>query len=331
MDMTHRNILFFSLLLGCSKTAPVTPDSGEGPRDEAHVRTCDVTVPQTVPAQGSMEHYYRDPIVFMLSDPIEEALVITDVAGETALSEDGMMVTFTPSGLLSPSTEYSMILDYCYGQPEITFTTSHFGAPLEASADLEKSTFVLNFTSGEYILGENAGDLLNSVFTRDVLVQFEAVDGLNARVVAAIGKPNASSIAQDMCGRTISVDVALDALPLIMGGEEDFTFGAMGGLLRFDSIDFEGTISSDVRSLGGLTYHAVMGMSEVVDILPEFGGESVGCDLAENLGIPCEPCASDPSANCISIAAKGVTGEASDIDLEVITEQGTHPDCDPED
>jgi hypothetical protein len=331
MDMMHRNILFFSLLLGCSKTAPVTPDSGEGPSDDVHVRTCDVTVPQTVPAHRSMDHYYRDPIVFMLSDPIEEASVITDVAGETALSEDGMMVTFTPSGLLSPSTEYSMILDYCYGQPEITFSTSHYGAPIEASADLENSTFVLDFTTGQYIVGENAGDLLNSVFTRDVLVQFEEVDGSNTQVVAAIGMPNASTVAQDMCGRTISVDVALDVLPLVSGGEENFIFGAMGGQLRFDSIEFEGTIASDVGSLGGLTYHAVLGMAELVNVLPEFGGESVGCDLAENLGIPCEPCANDPDANCIAIAAKGITGTATDIELEMITEQGTHPDCDPED
>jgi len=327
MDNMHRKIFLFSLLLGCNKATSTSTDSGMMPGEEVHVRTCDVTVSETVPAAGSMAHYYRDPIQFRLSGAIEEASVVTDVAGETTLSEDGMTVTFTPSGLLSPSTEYTMVLDYCFGQPEITFTTSHYGAPLEASAELEQSTFVLNFGAGEYIIGENAGDLLNSVFTRDVLVQFKSVDGTSASVVAAIGKPNASTIAQDMCGRTISVDVDLADLPLVMGGEEDFTFGAMGGQLRFDSIGFEGTIASDVLSLGGLTYHAVMGMTELVNILPEFGGESVGCDLAENLGIPCEPCSNDPSANCIAIAAKGVTGDASDIDLEVITEQGTHPDC----
>ena len=133
-----------------------------------------------------------------MSGPIEEAEVITDISGETTISEDGRTVTFQPSGILSPSTEYTMGLDYCYGQPEITFTTSHYGAPIEASADLQGRAFNLNFSSGNYIVGENAGDLLNAVFTRNVLIQFEEVRDIDAKIVAAIGEPNATTIGQDM-------------------------------------------------------------------------------------------------------------------------------------
>jgi len=329
MSQFPPKILFVLLLLGCNAKAPSTGDSADAQGGETPRETCDVTVSSTIPARNTMDHYYRDPIVFKLSGPIEEATVITDVAGETSLSEDGETVTFTPTGGLSPSTEYTMGLDYCYdGQPEITFSTSHFGAPLEASGQLEGQTYVLNFEVGEYIIGENAGDLLNSVFTRNILVQFEEVYDISAQVLIAIGKPNATTLDQDKCARTIPMDVSIGTLPLITGREESFTFGAMGGQLRFDSINFEGTISSDLSALGGLTYHASMGIAGIVDILDEFGGEEVGCDLAENLGIPCEPCVNEPDANCITIAAKGISGTHTEVDLEVITDAGTHPDCD---
>ncbi len=292
------------------------------------MRTCDVTVRETIPNTGSMDHYYRDPIVFVMSGPIEEAEVITDVSGETMISEDGRTVTFQPSGILSPSTEYTMGLDYCYGQPEITFTTSHYGAPIEASADLQGRAFNLNFSSGNYIVGENAGDLLNAVFTRNVLVQFEEVRDIDAKIVAAIGEPNGTNIGQDMCGRTIAVNASLQSIPLVTGEEVNFTFGAMGGQLRIDHIDFEGTLGSDLETIGGLTYTATIGMAELVDMLPEFGGESVGCELAENLGIPCEPCTNMPTEQCITISAKGIDGNRVDTSIVEIAEMGAHPDCD---
>ena len=331
----ERNILFSFILmavLGCSKAADPLPVAMDDTGPTAFVRTCDVTVRETIPSTGSMDHYYRDPVMFKLSGPIEEAQVLTDVAGETTLSEDGETVIFTPDGVFSPSTEYSMALEYCYGVPEISFTTSHYGAPIEASsADaLQGSAFVLNFTSGRYTIGENAGDLLNSVFTRNVLVQFEDVRDVDAQIVAAIGKPNDTSVAQDFCARTIAVEASIESLPLVTGEEVNFSFGAMGGQLRIDEIEFEATLSSDLQTIGGLRYQATIGMTELVDLLPEFGGESVSCDLAANLGIPCEPCPSNSSLQCITIAAEGVDGSAIDVGLEVIAAQGEHPECDAE-
>ena len=221
-----------------------------------------------------------------------------------------------------------MALEYCYGIPEIVFTTSHYGAPIEASANLEGSTYVLNFTGGEYVVGENAGDLLNSVFTRNVLVQFEEVREIDARIVAAIGKPNASTVEQDFCARTIEVQASTQSLPLVSGEQVNFSFGVMGGQMRVEAMEFEATIGSDVQSIGGLSYIATVGMAELVGLLPEFGGESVSCDLAANLGIPCEPCASDPDLQCITIAAKSIGGDVVDIDIEPILEAGVHPNCD---
>ena len=137
MERFSTKYLLLMAAVACTKNDDQNGVSAGDTAGEASVRTCDVTVRETIPATGSMDHYYLDPIVFVMSGPIDEAEVVTNVSGETTLSEDGQMVTFQPSGLLAPSTEYTMGLDYCYGQPEITFTTSHYGAPIEASADLQ--------------------------------------------------------------------------------------------------------------------------------------------------------------------------------------------------
>ena len=124
------------------------------------------------------------------------------------------------------------------------------------------------------------------------------------------------------------MNASLQDLPLVTGQEIDFSFGAMGGELRFDLIEFEATLGSDLSTIGGLRYTASVGMNGLIGILPEFGGESVGCDLAENLGIPCAPCPNVVSEQCITISAKGIDGDLVDLAIEEILEMGTHEDCD---
>jgi len=314
-----------SLIAACGKGADSeTADSGSG--DKAPL--CSTVVTSTDPGNGSMDHYYRDPIRFYLSEPDPTAQVITDMVGETRREDGGSTIVFEPRGNLSPSTEYSAGLDYCYGEPEITFTTSHYGVPLEASADLSGRAYSIAFNSGEYTVGENAGELLNAVFTRPVLVQFEEVNGGFVDITAAIGMPGVQPPQQDMCARTITLrQVSINELPFLSGGVADFEFGAQGGILRFASLTFEGTVSSDASTLGGIAYDAVMGAEEIVSLLPEFGNLDSVCDLAENLGIPCSPCPNDSARQCIPMAAKGIYASQIDETLVSIAEAGTHEEC----
>lgn len=314
-----------SLLSACGKdTGSATNDSGSG--DEAP--SCTTVVTSTDPVNGSMEHYYRDSVRFHLSEPDPTAQVITDVVGDTTREDGGSTIVFEPRGNLSPSTEYTMGLDYCYGEPEITFTTSHYGVPLEASADLGGRSYSIAFNSGEYTVGENAGELLNAVFTRPVLVQFEEISGGFVDITAAIGMPEVQPPKQDMCARTITLrQVSINELPLLSGGVADFEFGAQGGILRFASLTFEGTVSSDASTLGGIAYDAVMGAEEIVSLLPEFGNLDSVCDLAENLGIPCSACPNDAERQCIPMAAKGIHAAQIDETLVTILEAGTHEEC----
>ena len=292
---------------------------------------CSTTIQETHPANGATDHYYRDPVVFVLSEPDPTAVVVADVDGETSVSADGLRIVFTSDVPFDAARAYTVGLDYCFGKPEISFSTSVYGAALEPSTDLEGRLFSFSFAAGDYTIGDSAGELIGAVLGRPVLIQLQDTDGPYLDVVAAVGKVDTSPVEQDTCSRTILINhVSTDTLPFISGGVEDRIFGAHGGVLRFDSFDFTGTIGADGTSIGGVTYDAVLGVEEMVDLLPEFGDEDDLCLLANNLQIPCEPCAADADKPCIHIAAEHIPATLVAGSIVEIDTAGTHEDCEPD-
>ncbi len=316
-------------MVACHKTIS-RPGSGDGDGGDNRPN-CSVSVDRTWPVNGAMDHYYLDPIRFELSEPDPTAEFVTDIVGTTTVSDDGLTLTLVPDGNLSPSTEYTVALDYCFGAPEITFTTSHYGAPLSPSVDLEDRTYMIDLKAGDYTIGTDAGELFSAVFKHEILFELKNVEGTEVEVLAAITAPDTDTVEQDMCARTVFMEeVDIGGMPFFSGSVSGFEFGALDGVVRFAQFDFYGTISSDGESIGGLEYVATMGVEEIADLLPDFGELDDFCVLAENLGIPCEPCPDEEDRTCITIAAEHIQGVQVDVELEVITEGRSHPDCESE-
>ena len=327
---TYRSaFLIFLALSACHKT--IAPTGADDDVSDGDSPTCSISVDRTSPSNGAMDHYYRDPIEFQLSEPDPSAEFVSDIIGTTTVSDDGLTVTLVPDGNLSPSTEYTVALDYCFGAPEIMFTTSHYGAPLSPSVDLENRTYVLDLNAGDYTIGTDAGELFGAVFRHKILFELQEVEGTKVEVLAAITQRDTSTVDQDMCARTIFMDdVDIGGMPFFFGSVEDYEFGALDGVIRFSQFDFYGTIASDGESIGGLGYVATMGVEEIAELLPDFGDVDDFCVLAENLGIPCEPCPAESDRTCITIAAEHIQAEQVDVELEIVTEGRSHPDCDME-
>jgi hypothetical protein len=326
MNTYRLAFLIFVTTIACHKTISPT-----GPDDRFDTPTCTISVDRTSPSHGSMGHYYRDPIRFELSAPDPTASFVTDMVGTTSVSEDGLTLTFMPDGTLSPSTEYTVALDYCFGAPEITFTTSHYGAPLSPSVDLEYRTYTLDLNAGDYTIGNDIGELFSAVFKREILFELQDIDGTEVEVLAAVSAVGTTETEQDMCARTIFMDeVDIGGMPFFYGSVADYEFGALEGVVRFAQFDFYGTIASDGESIGGLGYVAAMGVEEIAEMLPDFGDVDDLCVLAENLGVPCEPCPGDADRTCMTIAAEHIQAAQVDVELEVIPEVRSHPDCESE-
>lgn len=331
MTYARHVLTLVAFLIGCGEVKDTSDVDGASDADGGPGVSCDTTVNQVTPLNGASEHYYLDPVIFQLSEPDPSARVEAEFSGETTVSEDGLTITYTPDEPLAPSTTYAVTLDYCRGAPTISFTTSHYGAPLEASTDLEGATFTLSFTGGEMLVGENAGELMNAIFRWPIMVQIVDVDGDQLSVLAGIGLEGVEPVEQNTCARTIEMDgIPTSDLPYVSGRVEDSTFGAYGGEVRFESFDFDTTIAADGQTIGGMRYDAVFGVEEIVALLPDFGDVDSLCTLAANLDIPCKPCPSDEALSCIRVSSHHIEGTRVDNTLVPITEPGTHEDCDPD-
>ena len=317
------------LLAGCGEVKDSSENGDQSDLDGSPPASCETTVNQVKPLDGANGHYYLDPVVFKLSEPDSTASVEAEFDGEPTVSEDGLTITYMPDAPLAPSTPYAVTLNYCLGAPTVSFTTSHYGSPLEASTELEGATFTLSFTGGEMLIGENAGELMNAIFRWPIMVQILDVDGPYLNVLAGIGLEDVEPVEQNTCARTIEMNqIPTSELPYVSGRVEDSTFGAYGGEIRFESFDFDTTISADGQTIGGMRYEAVFGVEEIVTLLPDFGDVDSLCTLASNLDIPCEACPSNTALSCIRVSSHHIEGMRVDNNLVPITEPGTHEDCD---
>ncbi len=147
--------------------------------------TCDVTV-TTYPASGAADHYYMDPIEFYLSDVDASATVSSEIAGTTSVSEDGKTVTFTPDAPLSPSTAYSVTLDYCGGAAELSFTTSALGTEIADPNTLVGKTYNVNLADANIVSPAGVGSILGSVLTTPILIGVISA-GSSLEMIGAIG------------------------------------------------------------------------------------------------------------------------------------------------
>ena len=321
------SIYLLALVVGCGgETKPMVgskSDSGQDVKGD-----CDVTISSTYPEAGATDHYYLDPIRFVLSEPDSSAKVVTDVSGTTTTDAGGRTIVFTPDEPLEPSTSYTVGLDYCYANADISFSTSSYGMPIDPDVELEGRVFSLDLTSGDYTEGENAGELLNALFTRHVLFELQDIEGNEVSALTAVSKKSDDPIEQDLCARTVPVSgIDMSAAPYFAVDFSELVFGAHDGELRFTNFAVDGSISSDGSRIGGIAFSATMAVDEMSRVLPDVGGVEALCAMAENLGIPCRTCPSDDFALCITVAAEHMLASTEDISLEEVSEAGQAEGC----
>jgi hypothetical protein len=133
---------------------------------------------------------------------------------------------------------------------------------------------------------------------------------------------------QDLCARTIRLEgLDISGVPYFSLDINELVFGAQDGELRFTRFLVDGTISADGGRIGGISFSATMAVDEISNVLPDVGGVEALCQIAENLGIPCETCPTDDFALCITISAEHLLARSQDLSIEEVTEAGLAEDC----
>jgi hypothetical protein len=98
----HPTIALYLCLLGCGEKSP--SDGGGGDSGGSGMADCAVSIDATFPEDGATDHYYLDPVRFVLSEPDGSAEVVTDVPGTTTTEDGGTTIVFTPDEPLAPSS-----------------------------------------------------------------------------------------------------------------------------------------------------------------------------------------------------------------------------------
>ncbi len=282
--------------------------------------TCDITIDSTDPSQGSTDHYFRGPLLFELSEPDPTATVVAPFAGTQTV--DGDYVIFTPDEPLKPDTDYAVTFDYCHGAPEIAFSTSSLGAPVEDTSSLVGRTYAVDFSEGRFIEGDEIGELLSTFFGRRLLVQ--VLDYRDEGVDLRVAVSKVVSDQQEPCRRTTDLEgLDITASPYFSFATDEFSFGAYEGELTFLDFSVDGTFAADGAAIGGVGFSLTLRVSELVPILG-VGDEDELCELADQLGVACELCGGQ---TCVTISADRILAPEVDIDLASLAPEDLPAEC----
>lgn len=299
--------LGFALLAGC-------PAEDTGLVDDTNICANTIISGSEFPAQGATNAYYRTSIEAKLQIA-EETAALSVMAGTDAVAGTsevvGKRVIFTPSAPLSPSTTYTVTMDYCAGTPSWDFTTSAVGGTTDTAA-LADATYSLDLASGRFVKPEGIGPLLQQYLTTSVLVGVTGIDGSDIQMIGAIAT---DAGVQDTCAPSIPFPAAdFSANPFFAVGPEATTLNVQGNAITIDDLYISGAFSPDASYIAGAVLKGNIDTRPLVPLLnadPDAADDEI-CNLAQStLGVGCESCA-DGGVFCLglfvdSIAAEKVT------------------------
>ncbi len=278
-------------------------DKADTATDTATSDACGVTIDRTTPASGATNAYYRGTIEFELSDADPTATVVTDIAGTQTFSEDGETVIFTPTAPLSPSTDYTVTLNYCGGSADVAFRTSDLGTSVTDTDGLVGKAFALDLAAARIVEPAGIGAVLSSYLTQDILVGISGVSGNQIQMIGAIGAEGAEPPVQNYCDPTIPFPTAdFSSAPFFSIGPADTTLNVAGFAITIGDLNITGTIAPDGSYFGGGTLSGTIDTRPLAPLLDDSGNEGAICDLAVSFGVTCEPCA-DGMNFCLNLVA----------------------------
>lgn len=301
-----------------------------GGQDTApQVEPCGVTVDRTWPAHDSIGHYYQDPIEFWLSAPDDTAVVEAPMPGTTDVLENGHMLRFTPTDGFEPDAPYTFDLDYCGGRPSLSFQTSPAGLPLADVDELIGKVWLIDLGAGRFVEGEAAGELLNGIFGRALLLGVVGTEEGRIQVRGGVSTADFRDgrVEQDRCFRTVGLELLDTELPDFRFEVEGFTFGAYDVELTLAAVSVIGTVHPEGTALDGVRWSVSVSGSELAELLPGVDSAAAACEFAADLGVECTPCPDSSGEVCVSVSADRMQAPLANTTLDEITEDNQPEGC----
>ncbi len=307
--------------------------------DEGSDAECDNSIDEVFPENGEANAFFRTSVEVKLDEDEADATISLsgpdgDVAGTSSV--DGDTITFIPSGSLTPSTEYTVTVDYSCGTPTTTFTTSSVGSAI-TSTDIEDNTYSLDLATGRFVEPQGIGSILGDFIDQEILIGVQSVGDTSIQLIGAIGD-GGSPPAQGECDPTIPFpEAAFTDNPFFQVGPETTTLSVAGFTVTIADLEISGAFSPDGSLIAGATLAGVIDTRPLVPLLnaddncdagaprccdtdvdpgcdaandtADCCDEDAICDLAGQIGVACQACEGDSGDFCLSLLVDSLSAE----------------------
>lgn len=311
-------LLLACFILGGTESAPDSADS------ERHADTgagdaatpCDVRVVSTVPAQGAIDHYWRDSVQFTLSDADATAVVTGSLPGETTI--EGRVVTFTPSTAWSASTTYELEIAGCFGRESLSFTTSAYGKPLTES--VEGRVYLLKMSKATVEEPAEIAELLAGYIPGELLMEVVTVSGPNLGLRLGGAPLDAWPPEQSFAVGTVDLLADATEIPYFEVDGDIARVGLLETHVDVSQVEIAGTFASDGSNIGELGVSALVDTRGLAPLFSDDANEGDGCSLLAGLDVACVACP-DGEPYCATFRFADVPAEA----VEGVSLRSTEP------
>ena len=299
----YLGILAAAMMVACSGGDNGSPDT-DGAGDDDDGNGCQDIV-EVWPNDGEDSVYYRTPIEFTLaSTDGSESITVEGLDGTSAVVEN--TVVFTPTAPLTPSTSYTVSLDWCGGPTTTTWTTSDVGAEVSEST-LVGATYALDLGSGRFVYPAGIGPLIQSQLEQPILIGVTSIDASELSMMGALGL---TDLTQDMCTPSIAFPVPanFDENPYFVIDADSITLDIEGVEVMIEDMNISGAFAPDGSKIAGATLAGAIDTRPLAGLLGATGDDNAICDLVVTLGVTCETCP-DGSEYCLSVLVDSMEAE----------------------
>lgn len=291
-------------LIACTGTETETAES-----------ECDVTYSLSV-NDGATGVPGNQPVAVTLSEPDDSATITGSFSGTSALSADGLTLTWTPDSPIDPLTSVTVTVDTCGGGAEVNYTTADFGGAVNAGVDLTQTGFLVDLATGTVVQppsGEVLIAMLASTGTELLLgVTAASAGALDFRLAMA------ADGAQDLCSRSLDVPGGTLDRGWFGFGPGPATFYVYENEVVLEDLAFGGAILPDGSGVEAAWVRAWVGVEPLAVTYAE-GDITQACAFFGDLGAPCVPCPQS-DGQCLAIEVTGMAGPATGVPVETVAE-----------
>lgn len=300
--------MLFALLLACDD--PFLEDSGT-----VVVPGCGLTVTSSI-APGASDVPGNEPLVFTLSVPDPQATVETSLEGALAISDDGRVLTWTPTRPLDPRQDASVTLRTCAGVSTIAWTTAAYGGPLDSGVDLGGTGFSIDLARGRIVRPPTAQALLTYFRDSDTAL----LVGMDELTPGQLAYRFATTLSgtQNLCSRTLDVRGGTLDRGWFGFGPADTDFYVFDSRVQMHDLSFGGALLPDGSGVRAAWIEGWVGVEALATAYVD-GDTDRACAFFGDLGAPCEPCP-DGVGRCLSLRIDQLEGTATRAPVAAVSE-----------